>query len=201
VGRLDSPGPLRPTARCSGVSAMLVPTRSRPSRQSATGPSEGEAEYSFDVQDWMSGIWNGALEMAGPTGQTVSAPFVVRRPDHTPGGYDYGTLGVGDVHEQLWGFRVPVEFPTGSAPGVWHVTKVTVYHNADNVTVVTDPVTDTVTLTDDSALSASGFAISPAVLDGWTHDAYVTVTMSEANAVDGVSAIYLDETGGGQLPP
>jgi hypothetical protein len=156
------------------------------------GPTGGEAAYAFDVQDGQSGIWKGELDMAGPTGQTVSAPFVLSTPNAYTSGYGCGGYGGGDINYQRC--EVPVQFPAGSAPGVWRVTRIVAYDNAGNSTVTTDPTADTVTLTTDSTLTAGDFAITPAVLDDWTQDVDVVVTMSVAGAVDGVSAIYVDPT-------
>src|SRR5262249_3916193 len=88
-----------------------------------------------------------------------------------------------------------VHFPAGSAPGVWQVTRVTVVNNAGSTAVDNAPQADPITLTTDSTLSAAGFTFTPNPFNNWDTDVNAHITMTVTGAVDGVSAIYLEDDG------
>jgi hypothetical protein len=153
--------------------------------------SGGSAEYTMETQDSQSGIWKGSLQLTGPSGQHVQAPFVVQGPNASTTGYECGNSG-GDLGQESCGLLV--QFPTGSAPGVWNVTKVSVTDNVGNTLVDSVPQTGPVTLTTDSTLKASNFSLTPNPLNDWSGGTTATLTMSVTGASGGVSAVYVDQT-------
>ena len=158
------------------------------------GPGGGaDIMYDIDLQDWGAGVWKGDLLFTGPTGQTVDAPFEVIGPNAFTSGYSCDGGGSGDGNEISC--DVNTHFPAGSAPGVWRVTRVTVVDNAGVTAVDNAPQTDSVTLTTDSPLSATGFTLTPNPFNNWASDVNAQVTMTVTGAVGGVSAIYLEDNG------
>jgi hypothetical protein len=155
--------------------------------------------YDLNVQDFQSGFWKGSLQLTGPGGRTLTAPFAYAGPNAETTGSSCGFLGGGDINDITCG--VLVSFPANSAPGVWSVTKVTVVDNAGNRTVDNHPQTTPVTLTSDSTMTASGFTLTPNPVNNWSGFVRVQVGMTVTGATGGVSAIYVDRDGvSGCLP-
>ena len=145
----------------------------------------------MDIQDWQSGVWKGTIQFTGPTGQTINTSFAVHGPNGQSSGYSCGYLSGGDLHQVTCGLTI--QFPVGSAPGAWKVTRLAVTDNVGNTTVARSPQSDAITLTTDTAITASNFSLTPDPLNDWGGNVTETLTMSVSGASGGVSDIYVDQ--------
>ena len=149
--------------------------------------------YTVDVQDGQSGFWKGSLQLRGPTGQTVMAPFAYVEPNAETTASGCGFSGGGTINDTSCG--VDVTFPADAAPGVWNVAQVSLTDNAGNRFVDKQPDTTPITLTSNSALAAHDFSLTPNPVDDWIGDVTVQVGMTVTGATGGVSAIYVESDG------
>jgi hypothetical protein len=149
--------------------------------------------YTVDVQDGQSGFWKGSLQLLGPTGQTVVAPFAYVEPNAETTASGCGFSGGGTINDTSCG--VDVAFPADAAPGVWNVVQVSLTDNAGNRFVDKQPDTTPITLTSNSALAAHDFSVTPNPVDDWIGDVTVQVGMTVTGATGGVSAIYVESDG------
>ncbi|WP_238012022.1 hypothetical protein KZZ52_52505 [Dactylosporangium sp. AC04546] len=151
--------------------------------------------YTFSINDAQSGFWKGTLKLAGPDGQSVTAPFEYTKSDSSTAVTCGGGFSGGDVYNLYCG--VTLTLPAGSAAGNWRVATITVFDNAGALATFRNPQSQSVTVTSNATLSASGFTISPNPVNNWREDVLGTLTMSVAGAKKGVSAIYVDFDMGG----
>lgn len=152
--------------------------------------SEGAKDdviYGFSGYDLESGVWKGDIVLTGPGGATLTTPFTLVQTGM--GLWDCGDSGTGFGGADC---RIRVALPPGTASGVWRATSVTMVDNAGNSATVGNVASNSVTVGDDKALSASDLTVSPAVVDNWVTAQPITFSAKVSDAREGVSDIYVD---------
>jgi len=152
--------------------------------------TDGFAQYSIDVQDSQSGVWDGSLTVTGPGGITVNAPFAAyadpSQVQESPCQGDDQVL----VDEQQFCAPTAV-IPAGAPSGTWTVTAVSLTNNAGQTQDYTGLSLAPITVTSDSQIQASGFKLSATQVDDWRQSVPVTFDMDITGAQGGVSAVTL----------
>ncbi|MFC3505438.1 hypothetical protein ACFOOK_31395 [Micromonospora krabiensis] len=148
---------------------------------------EGYLRYYVAVQDWESGVWQGSLQLTGPGGQTVTGRFEAffHRADQRCGAYSGGDINSTSC-------SIEVRIPANAASGEWRVTELALTDNVGNLAVVTDHGLESIIVTSNASLSASGFTVSPNPVNNWTVNVNATLGMTVAGAQEGVREILVD---------
>jgi hypothetical protein len=155
----------------------------------AYDPGSGvRLRYSVSASDDQAGIWKGRLVLAGPGGAEATVAFEVE----DAGGY---YLRCGDnelvVFPQDVICDVAVTLPPGSPAGAWTVSALDLTDNAGNSVRLTDVAARPVRVTRNEVLSASDFAVDPAVVDNWRGQRHVTVAARAAGAQGGLQRLVV----------
>ncbi|HEV2639183.1 MAG TPA: hypothetical protein VGX23_28845 [Actinocrinis sp.] len=178
---VDSTGP--------NYEAVSLPSQSPVDFDDAAAPVD--LTYTVEATDPESGFYKGTLVLAGPQGQTVSTDFAVQFDalGTTECGPDSPNWGSNDII-----CAVPVAIPPGSAAGTWSVSQLKLTNAAGAVANYRKLALDPITLTQNAVLSASGFSMTPSVVDNWVNQQNLTVTMTPAGAQGGIASVTVDTT-------
>ncbi|MEV4756473.1 hypothetical protein AB0J86_15350 [Micromonospora sp. NPDC049559] len=141
--------------------------------------------YGLYVQDEPgAGFWEGHIVLDGPGTIEVVAPI-------TLGYSDQGGMLCGDMQNwDSWfvGCELPVTLPAGSPTGDWEVKEVSLTDRAGNTERYTGLDAQTVRVTRNEVISASGFALSPTQVNNWRQSATTTLTFSASGVQGGLTA-------------
>ncbi|MET7395185.1 hypothetical protein ABZS66_17015 [Dactylosporangium sp. NPDC005572] len=192
----------------ASIATTALPDTSGPSLQSVSlyqnsapmrpfvyvGAGSAEVVYSFDVQDWQSGFWKGRIKLAGPAGQSVTTQFEYTTSDWSTG----ASCGIFSGGSAPYQFQCGIvsTLPAGAAAGNWRVAQITLFSNSGAQSTYKNPQSQSVTVTSDTTLSASGFSVSPNPVDNWRNDVTSTLTFTVTGATKGISAVYVDTDNG-----
>ncbi|MEV4117657.1 hypothetical protein [Micromonospora sp. NPDC049645] len=159
--------------------------------------------YEFTVQDYGSGFWKGTLKVAGPGSQSVTTPFTWERQSNGWGAIVCGDSDASGGEEANYvACTVPVTLPAGASPGNWRLAQLVLFNNAGVRTTYQNPTTPSVTVTSNSTVQASEFAVSPAEVNNWREDAIVELSVAVTGATRGVASLrFWFEAGCGQSAP
>jgi hypothetical protein len=150
----------------------------------------GLAQYTIDVQDSQSGVWDGFLTVTGPGGITETAPFSAYadpfQVENWPCQGDDQVL----VDEQQT-CTPDVFIPAGAPAGTWAVTSISLTNNAGQTQDYTGLDLAPITVTSDSVVKASDFKATPAQVDNWRSSATSAVSMDITGAQGGISSVQL----------
>ncbi|MEU6654023.1 hypothetical protein ABZ904_32465 [Streptomyces sp. NPDC046900] len=143
--------------------------------------------YRLHITDAESGFDRGKLVVRGSHGGVVSARFAVVR--NAAGELWCGTDFVFDTQD----LECPVEvtIPKDAPAGTWSVSQVKLVDAAGNVSTTSGLSAAAMQVTQNRALSAADFAISPEQYNNWTGFATLTVTMRPLGAQNGISSVTL----------
>jgi hypothetical protein len=147
--------------------------------------------HHFTVRDGESGFWKGRIRLAGPGGTSVTTRFTWEL-----GGSESGIV-CGWGSEPVAAARtvtcsISVVLPAGAPDGAWRVTTVVLHDNAGVMATHRNPTAPTVTVTSNSTVQASDFAIDPNPVDNWRDDAATELSMSVTGARRGVASVTVD---------
>ncbi|MEV6609224.1 hypothetical protein [Kutzneria sp. NPDC051319] len=142
------------------------------------------AVYHIDPQDQAEDFWRGSITVSGPGGASFTKSFAQAQVNG-----QHLDSPCQDFHNED-SCAVSVVFPKGSAPGRWVVSKVVLTSNAGTTAVYDNLAAAPITVTDNIALNASGFRVTPDVVDNWRSAVDVSLTM-RANRSE-VSTITVD---------
>jgi hypothetical protein len=140
--------------------------------------------YLMYISDAESGFWKGSFTVVGPGGASVTQPFAVTG--------DYGQRMCGT--DPVWSDTtfvicdIEVNLPVGAPTGQWRIAGTTLTDLAGNSTTVTDTGAPSVLVARDDVVTASGFTITPTVVENWRQDQAVTLSF----AADGVHGGIVD---------
>ena len=148
------------------------------------GGVDNMLQYQLDAQDYQSGFWQGTLTVTGPGGRTASGSFVEMNDNGQQSGPCQQQISDATCYAIL-------VIPAGSPNGTWSVSTLSLTNNAGQTRSYTGLNLDPVTITENSPLSASGFAASPTSLNTWRQDQPFQVSMRIAGAKAGVTSIQL----------
>jgi hypothetical protein len=150
-------------------------------------------DYSLLVTDSQSGFWQGDIKLSGPHGQTATTPFsvtysVTQGLDQCGTDFSFGTTSVLCT--------VSATIPANAAAGTWTIDSISLTDNAGNTAVSRNLNALPVTVTSNAVVQASAFSASPNPVNNWAGPAPFTLSMAVAGARQGVSAVYVDSSGG-----
>ncbi|MFY1596032.1 hypothetical protein [Micromonospora sp. WMMD737] len=137
--------------------------------------------YGMQIQDEPgAGFWKGRIVLDGPGTAEVVAPITLT--------YGYqGEVICGDAQNwEVWlvHCNVPVTLPAGSPTGDWKVKAVSLTDRVGNTRRYTGLDAPTVRVTRNETISATGFALNPALVNNWRESATTTLTFT-ASGVQG----------------
>ncbi|WP_320067228.1 hypothetical protein [Micromonospora sp. RTGN7] len=155
------------------------------------------AYYDFTVQDGQSGFWKGSIRLAGPGGQSVTTAFTWEREESSTG-FRCGAVSGGERDGIYMPCAIGVTLPAGATPGNWRIASLVLWNNAGGTTTYKNPTAPSITATYNTAVQASGFAISPNPVNNWRDSVTAELTMAVTGALRGVSAVHVDLDGGCQ---
>jgi len=90
---------------------------------------------------------------------------------------------------------VEVKLPADSPSGTWSVSAIELTNNAGVSHRYTDVSPEPIRVTRNDTLSASGFALSPSLVDNWREAKVVTLSMLPSNVRDGLASILVESDG------
>ena len=152
--------------------------------------------YYVDIEDEGVGFRKGTLVLAGPGDARISTDFGLE----FIAGQNEPVCGGLTVYDPTFTLCVVnVVIPPDSPSGNWSVQRVRVLDAVDNVAVARDLPAPVVGVSRNDVLSASDFAVSPAVVDNWRAPAISNLVFRPAGAVGGVTAVDV-ATGGSCWP-
>lgn len=163
----------------------------RPYVYAAAGQPGGML-YGFTVNDNLSGISYGSIQVAGPRGHTLNATF-----SYDPGTGQCGYTSGGGATSQSC--SAALVFPPGTLAGTWKLSRMQLTDEAGNTATFTGINGVPVVVTSDQIVHASNFRASPNPVNDWTQLlTTVHLQMKVTGTRNGISAIYVDtqSTGG-----
>ncbi|TDC86120.1 hypothetical protein E1193_00135 [Micromonospora sp. KC606] len=172
----------------------LAPSR-RPYVYVGAGPVT--VAYDFTVQDGESGFWKGTIRLNGPGGQSVTTPFSWEREVYSTG-FRCGAVSGGEQDGRYMPCSIGITLPAGAAPGSWRIARLVLRNNAGGTTTYQNPRAPSLTVTSNTTVQASGFAVSPNPVDNWRGAVQTELSMSVTGATKGVSAVHVDFDSGCQ---
>ncbi|WFF02376.1 hypothetical protein [Micromonospora sp. WMMD964] len=190
---IDASGPTVDTIQLAGTEPFLY-----------VDDKPASYAYTFNVQDYGSGFWKGTLKVAGPGGQSVTTPFTWERPANSWGGITCGGTDTSGGEEATYvSCTVLVTLPAGATPGNWRVAQLVLFNNAGVRTTYQNPTTPSVTVTSNSTVQASEFAVSSTEVNNWREDAIVELSVAVTGALRGVAStrFWFDNGCGQSAPP
>lgn len=140
--------------------------------------------YTVHISDQEAGFWEGRLFLAGPGNAKVSTPL--RIVDTGYSRYCGASPVYGD--DDVW-CEVNLTLPADAPSGTWSVSAVVVTDNAGNEARITDVPRLPLGTTRNDVLSASGFAVDPAVVNNWRDAQMATLSMKPAGVRDGITSV------------
>ena len=148
--------------------------------------------YYVEVDDVGTGFRKGTLVINGPQDTQLSTPFEVK----DVGGY-VPECGEGEpVYDPVYALcSVKVVIPPGSPSGSWSVRQVRVTDNAGNAAVLREIAAPVVRVSRNDVISASDFAVSPAVVDNWRENKNSNLVFRPAGAVGGLAEVEVQTAG------
>lgn len=187
TGQIDSTAPQPPYLELytsAGASAYLY-----------DGDSPAVEHYLVNLGDAQSGFWKGSMTLTGPGGQTLTAGFDYPVTDPQGGACESAGSGIANGAT----CSVAVTFPARSI-GTWAITSVTETDNAGNTATYTPADTLPVTLSDDSALSATAFSITPNPVNAWRESQTTQLVFTAAGIQQGLTGVTVNFLGGCEQP-
>ncbi|MEV7228601.1 hypothetical protein AB0M79_16480 [Polymorphospora sp. NPDC051019] len=145
--------------------------------------------YRTLVSDEGSGFWKGRVVFAGPQGQRVVAPFAV---EHL-GGWAPQCGEGNDVPDPTFAWcTVTAVIPAGSPAGAWSVLKVVLTDNAGHTNVLTGVSAPTVRVSRNDVISATGFTVTPEVVDNWRTPKTAELVFTPSGGVGGLASVHVE---------
>ncbi|MFB6394750.1 hypothetical protein [Polymorphospora lycopeni] len=142
--------------------------------------------YDTLVTDDGSGFWKGRVVLGGPQGQRVVAPFAVK----DVGGWAPECGEGRDVYDPTFAWcSITAVIPAGSPSGAWSVLKVVLTDNAGNTSVLTGVSAPTIRVSRNDVLGATGFAVTPDVVDNWRTAKTADLVFTPSGAVGGLVSV------------
>jgi hypothetical protein len=143
--------------------------------------------FTAQIDDLETGFWKGRLVLTGPRDIRVTTPIELTA---GLGGFlQCGHTPVDSVYDVVCDIDVPI--PNGSPSGAWTPTAFTVTNNVGVSQRYTGFEPETVQVTRNDILSASGFALTPSQVNNWRDSQTLTLTMRAAGVHKGLSTVFV----------
>lgn len=149
--------------------------------------SGAQISYLMYISDGETGFWKGSFTLTGPNGASATQAFAVT------GVYGSRMCGTDPVSSDTTFVicDIEIDLPVGAPTGQWQVSSVTLTDAAGNSTTITDAGTQPVLVVRDDVITASDFAIAPAVVDNWRENKTTTFSFATSGLHDGVATAEL----------
>jgi hypothetical protein len=146
---------------------------------------------SLTIYDSESGFWKGSVKLAGPGGQSITAPITWGRDPYSTGN-QCGGSGSGDDDGTYMPCSTEAQFPAGAAAGSWRIAQIVLFNNTGGRATYKNPLGPSMVVTSNSALSASDFVVSPNPVDNWRGAVTTELSMAVTGATRGISQLDVD---------